>query len=48
MSEQRLRGKRVLVTQSEDYMGPATLETVCGAWGRADRRQQRPLPRGLR
>ena len=26
MSEQRLKGKRILVTQSEDYMGPATLE----------------------
>ncbi len=26
MSEQRLAGKRVLVTQAEDYMGPATLE----------------------
>lgn len=26
MSEQRLKGKRILVTQAEDYMGPATLE----------------------
>lgn len=26
MSEQRLKGKRVLVTQADDYMGPATLE----------------------
>ena len=26
MSDQRLRGKRVLVTQADDYMGPATLE----------------------
>lgn len=26
MSEQRLAGKRVLVTQADDYMGPATLE----------------------
>jgi NAD(P)-dependent dehydrogenase (short-subunit alcohol dehydrogenase family) len=26
MSEQRLQGKRVLVTQADDYMGPATIE----------------------
>ena len=26
MSEQRLQGKRVLVTQAKDYMGPATIE----------------------
>ena len=26
MSEQRLKGKRVLVTQAADYMGPATVE----------------------
>jgi len=26
MSEKRLQGKRVLVTQADDYMGPATLE----------------------
>jgi len=26
MSEQRLQGKRVLVTQAEEYMGPSTLE----------------------
>jgi NAD(P)-dependent dehydrogenase (short-subunit alcohol dehydrogenase family) len=26
MAEQRLAGKRVLVTQADDYMGPATLE----------------------
>ena len=26
MTEQRLLGKRVLVTQADDYMGPATLE----------------------
>lgn len=26
MSEQRLLGKRVLITQADDYMGPATLE----------------------
>ncbi len=26
MSEQRLQGERVLVTQADDYMGPATRE----------------------
>lgn len=26
MSEKRLQGKRVLVTQADDYMGPATIE----------------------
>jgi NAD(P)-dependent dehydrogenase (short-subunit alcohol dehydrogenase family) len=26
MSEKRLENKRVLVTQAEDYMGPATIE----------------------
>lgn len=26
MTEQRLKGKRVLVTQADDYMGPATIE----------------------
>jgi NAD(P)-dependent dehydrogenase (short-subunit alcohol dehydrogenase family) len=26
MSEQRLQGKRVLLTQADDYMGPATIE----------------------
>jgi NAD(P)-dependent dehydrogenase (short-subunit alcohol dehydrogenase family) len=26
MAEQRLKGKRVLVTQARDYMGPATIE----------------------
>ena len=26
MSDSRLEGKRVLLTQAEDYMGPATIE----------------------
>ena len=29
MSEERLKGKRVLVTQAKDYMGPATIVLFC-------------------